>query len=170
MKTNDLFVYVEGNTDKLFVEFILRKCFSNFTPRILKYAESLNKDINSLIEKNKNNNEYHVMLVDKNSDSIENKIQKRNKEFSISKDRIIIVNKCIESWYISGSKINYKNQFIKNTKDINKEKFIELTGGTRRNSEKKSLEILKTFDVEKAKQHNESFKHFYENLISIAKQ
>ena len=169
MKSNHLSIYVEGIDDKFFVSFVFKKCFKDYTPNIIKYANQPDEKIIKKLEQLRNDDEHYIMLADKNSNSIKTKKQIISKEFNINESHVIIVNKCIESWYVSGSNIDFNKESIENTEDITKKKFKDLSGGTRLDSKETMQEILKNFDIEKAKQHNKSFKYFYENLESILK-
>ncbi len=97
------------------------------------------------------------MLADKDDDSEDKKQQTRSKQYEIAKKYVLIVNKQIESWYISGSNIDYDK-----TEKISKTIFSDLTRGRRRTHA--MIEILRNFDIEKAKRQNDSFSNMYENL------
>ena len=169
MKSNHLFIYVEGKDDKSFINVIFEKCFKNYTPHILKYANSSDEKIIRELEKLKNDGKYYVMLADKDSNSIESNKQSKSEKYGIAESHIVIVDQCIEGWYTAGSDIDYCKGHEK-TEDITKKKFEKLSGGTRHARQEKLQEILKNFDVEKSKKQSKSFKYFYENLESIIKE
>ena len=170
MKSNHLFILVEGNDDKSFIKFILKKCFKKYTPRIIKYAEKTSPEINNYLLQIKKNNGYYAMLADKDSNSIESSKQFKSEKHGITPNHIVIVDQCIEGWYVSGSNIDYRRKSINDTRDITKKKFKDLSGGTKHASKENMQKILKSFDIEKAKQHSKSFKYFYNNLELIIKQ
>ena len=170
MTSKNLFVYVEGDDDERFVIPILKECFKEYVTAIIQYANVPDNNIRSALRNHQQNHEYYIILADKNSDSFEKKQQFISEKFGINKNHIIIVDICIESWYVAGSNIDYRKESIENTKDITKKKFKILSGNTRRGRKENMQEILKNFDIEKAKKQSKSFKYFYENLESIIKE
>lgn len=89
---------------------------------------------------------------------------------NIDKEKIIVVIKEIESWYLAGiDDIKAKKLKIRNlnsTNDITKEKFNSLIPKRFNSRIDFMLEILKDFSIETAKQKNKSFKYFINKYYS----
>ena len=84
----------------------------------------------------------------------------------IDEDRIIVVKKMIEGWYLAG--LNKKNSkklgvpYFNDTNDITKEQFDKMIPKNFDSRIDFMTEILKCFSIDVAKQKNESFKYFIE--------
>lgn len=85
---------------------------------------------------------------------------------NIENDKIIVVIKEIESWYLAGLDDEEYKRFemhtLSNTDDITKEQFNDLIPKKFDSRIDFLLEILKSFSIEIAKQKNKSFRYFSE--------
>lgn len=167
-----LYFFVEGYRDfKFFSDIIIPKLNpQNIDIQIFQYANLKGKwdKIESYIKAFEINGYEYYFIVDKN-DAIciterKNKIMTKIK--NIQKDKIIVVEKEIESWLLAGlnskssEKLNVKN--LSNTENITKEKFEKMFEG-RIISEIIPI-IINHFDIQTAKYKNKSFKYFCSKL------
>jgi hypothetical protein len=85
---------------------------------------------------------------------------------NIDNDKIIVVIKEIESWYLAGLSDTkcrkFQMQTFSVTDDITKEQFNSVIPQTFDSRIDFMLEILKIFSIEIAKQKNKSFRYFIE--------
>ncbi len=102
-----------------------------------------------------------------NSPCIVDKKKKTCNLRNIDSDKIIVVIKEIESWYLGGlgdeeSKKLKMHRTFSNTDDITKEQFNDSIPKKFNSRINFLLEILNFFSIEIAKQRNKSFRYFIE--------
>ncbi|GAA5818415.1 MAG: conserved hypothetical protein [Methanobrevibacter sp. CfCl-M3] len=128
-----LFIFVEGDHDKLFFKKIRDYLYCHeykYDIKIFKYQEKKDKKVNNLIKKCKSKENYEYFFVadldSKYFKCFTSKKDKMIKKYdALDKDKIIIVKEEIESWYFSGNK---SDDFRENELDFecSKEEFDEL--------------------------------------------
>lgn len=172
MKYRTLYIFVEGNDDeRFFNNVIVPKLKKKYTKiQIVKYAEKpkkfeyVEKYVNSI----KSMGGDYILVTDINDSPCvtakKNKIiEKANK---IDKEKIIVVVKEIESWYLAGLDDNTSRKLgIRNfseTDNITKQQFNKLISKNFDSRIYFMLEILKNFSVDIAKRKNKSFRYFIE--------
>jgi hypothetical protein len=88
---------------------------------------------------------------------------------NIDEDRIVVVIKEIESWYLAGlgsvETKKFKIRSFSGTDSITKERFDSLIPRTVDSRIDFLLETLKSFSIETAKQKNKSFRYFIEKYV-----
>ena len=165
-----LFLWVEGNDDERFFErAIIPKIKEKYnTVQIIKYATMKREKTDNFIKSIEAMGADYIYFADiNNSHSImdkKEKIQLMHKY--IDPNKIIIVIKEIESWYLAGLNNKACNQLkidnIETTDNITKEKFNTLIPKKFTSRIDFMLEILKIFSIKEAKLKNKSFKYFIE--------
>ncbi|MDI3543049.1 MAG: hypothetical protein PWP57_652 [Candidatus Atribacteria bacterium] len=167
-----LFIFVEGEDDERFFEKIvepeLRKIYNSVG--IIHYATLKKKKIENFLKSIKAMGAEYIFVTDiDESPCVTAKKQKLLSIFTnIDKERVIVVIKEIESWYLSGlddtksKRLGIHLNVINNTNNITKEQFNQLIPGKFDSRVDFMLEILKNFSIEIAKQKNKSFKYFIE--------
>lgn len=163
-----LFIWVEGDDDERFVSRILVPKFQKKynDVKIIKYAAMRKEKVDNFIKSIKAMKGDYIYLTDiNNSPCITAKKEKtRNKYKSIDNDKIIVVVKEIEGWYLAGLDNKACKQLkisnFTNTEDITKERFNALIPKKFTSRIDFMLEILKNFSIEIAKQKNNSFQYF----------
>jgi len=171
-----LFILIEGPDDEKFFDRVIKpiliKKYDDVIP--YKYAERPKKKIVQLIKSVvRIEGADFICLADiNNSPSIAASKQKiqNGKIGNVDKDKIVIVIKEIESWYIAGlDDICCRELGIPScdtTDDINKERFNALVSRSKDKLRMSCMsEMLKTFNVLVAKQKNESFNYFYREYL-----
>jgi len=168
MSYKRLFIWVEGSDDKRFFDKIIK-------PRLQKkynlievrpHAGLKNEKIDSFLRSIKAMGADYIFAIDiNNAPCITAKKQEiKNKIRNINENRIIVVIKEIESWYLAGltSPISkkFKIHTFKTTKDITKEQFNYLIPKKFDSRIDFMLEILKFFSIKNAVNKNNSFKYF----------
>ncbi|MHC1602314.1 MAG: hypothetical protein ACXQS4_03690 [Methermicoccaceae archaeon] len=171
--------FVEGRDDTHFFNKVLKPLFQEkgwisdtweYQERGEQYKRTLRylKSINSM------NADYiadyvyfrdinHTPCVTAKKEKIMKKLKRR-----MNQDKIIIVVKEIESWYLAVDDETLESlgvhENIKNTDDITKEKFDALIpdGVTRKEF---MTGLLENYNVETAKKKNTSFKYFMEKWV-----
>jgi len=174
MQSRKLFILVEGYDDKRFFEKIIQPLFQEryFTIAIRTYANKKNEEIVNLVRNIKQTNADYIFVVDKNSERIcitAKKIDTQKRYECVDIDKIIVVLKEIESWYLAGLNKADAQQLglpvLENTENIGKKKFEEYLRNkfnykTGFKTKDFLTEILKYFSITTAKQKNASFKYF----------
>jgi len=165
------FIFVEGQDDKLFFEKIVLPIFKrrNITVSLRMYANDKPQEFAKFIRSLKQMNLDYILIADKNSEQICITAKKENVqkcyENEVETDKIIVVVKEIESWYLSGlieehaKKLNLP--LLENTENVGKKKFDQYRRNCRIPNRKYLMkEILKYFSIKTAKQKNTSFMYF----------
>ncbi len=168
-----LFIWVEGEEDKRFFEKIIE-------PKLKKKYNLIETIRYSMLRKEKIDNflksiqamdaEYIFVIDINNSPCITLKKQEaQNKYRNIDTDRIIVVIKESESWYLAGldkkssRKFGISDYIV--TDNIIKEKFNSLYSKKFNSRIDFILEILKIFSVDIAKKKNKSFRYCIDKFI-----
>ena len=176
-KYNRLHIWVEGRYDKEFFDKVVKPGFErkygHGRVHIRQYSEMKNKEVTDFIESFKAKNDDCICVADINDAPCisERKREKQEKEFkNVDKDRIMIVIKKIEGWYLAGldddacEELGIAN--FQNTDEVTKSRFNSLWRESKKfDSEVDFMqEIVKpsNFDIETAKRKNKSFKYFVE--------
>jgi len=176
VKYRRLYIFVEGDDDELFFEKIVAPKLKNKYDRvdITRYSREKHENIKNHIKSIKENGWDYIFISDINdSPCITHKKEKIKKTIkNIDEEKIVVVIKEIESWYLAGLGENEAKELdipiakISTTNNLTKEDFNRLIP----NRYKKSVidfrkEILKRFSIEKAKERNKSFKYFIEKFV-----
>ena len=164
MRYKRLFIWVEGDDDIRFFDRIIKPVFEkkyNFV-EVRACAQLKKKKIANFIKSIKAMKADYIYVADiNNSPCITAKKQKIK---NIEQNRIIIVIKEIESWYLAGLSSEDSEKFkirpFKTTDNVNKEAFDKLRPKSFDSRLDFMLEILKYFSIEIAKEQNQSFKYF----------
>ena len=176
LEMNRLFVYVEGDHDKIFADYILSDYLrQNMSIELwpIKYAEKppsiMNKDIKS---KSKHNYLFLSDLDNKKFPCITARKKDRfNSYANLDCSKIIIVKEEIESWYLAGidtSLDQFNGLTVPDSTDgIEKETFDKMMSNIFEFKKDCLVEIAKNFDFELAKNRNSSFKYFLNKLDEI---
>ena len=158
--------------DERFFESVIKPVFKkNYDYiEVRKYAQKTKKYIFNLLKTIKSMKNSYIYFSDINdTPCITLKKQEILKIYkNIDEDRIVVVIKEIESWYLAGLDDATCRGFgitgFDNTDDITKGRFKSLWRRSERfDSEIDFIqEILKYFDIETAKRKNKSFRYFVE--------
>ena len=112
------------------------------------------------------NDEYIYVRDINDSPCVSYKKQKIQDELrNIDKNRIIVVIREIESWYLAGLDVSSKKFGVRSfniTNTVTKEQFNDMFSKKFASRIDFMIEILKCFSIEKAKERNKSFKYFIE--------
>jgi len=168
MSYKPLFILIEGADDERFFERIVKPKFEETYSwvKLWKYAkEKPQKRYNFLTSIEAMNGDYLYVAdindapcVTSKKEAIQNKIK------NCKIERMLIVKREIESWYLAGlddtSSKNFKIKTSGDTEGISKERFDDLKPKIFDSRIDFMLEILKSFSPETAKRKNGSFKYF----------
>lgn len=169
MEYGMLYVFVEGEDDERFFNKIIRPKLLDLEKynevRVITYANEEKKWLfNFLNTINKMNANYIYTRDFNKAPCITYRKQSIQKKLTnVDKNKIIVVVKEIESWYLAGLSDKYskklKISLFRNTNDITKEKFNNLIP---KKFERRDfmIETLKFFNIEIAMRKNGSFKYF----------
>ncbi len=163
-----LFILVEGDDDERFFDRVIIPLYEQICDhvQIWKYSQQKLKKVNGFL------NSIHAMQADyifvadmDDSPCITAKKERITSQFKkLSEDRILVVCREIESWYLAGlnddscSEIDIRT--IKNTDRISKEQFNRMMPQKFVSRIDFMQEIMKLFDRETASSKNNSFKYF----------
>lgn len=169
-----LFIWIEGRDDKEFFDKVMKSEFERKYGRgrvhIRQYSEMRNEEVAGVLEGIKAKNDDYICVADINNAPCvsERKREKQEEEFKdVDEDRIMIVRRKIESWYLAGLDDDACKRFgfppFDSTDEFGKGRFKELQQRAKFNSRVNFLrEILKCYDIETARRKNKSFKCFVE--------
>jgi len=168
MTYGGLYLFVEGNDDeRLFKSVFANKLEEKYGwVKLYKYSNSNKEKVNNFLKVLKANGIDYIFTTDINDSPCitarKDTIKSRYKE--VDYDKIIVIVKEIESWYLAGLDENAcKELKIKNfstTDDITKEQFNNLIPKKFSSRIDFMREILNRFSVEVAKTKNKSFRYF----------
>lgn len=168
----NLFVFVEGKEDIVFVKNVLHNIFQKHSINLIPipYQTTRNHEVKKHIRASRANHDY-VLLSDLDSHSypcITSRKDQRINELDgeITPDKIIIVVEELESWCLAGidARIEEYADFVipENTDDVTKEDFDEILSKTSFNKNKLFNYLSLNFSVDLAIERNKSFKYFLE--------
>jgi len=165
-----LYIFVEGNDDENFFQKILlpRLRKKNDDINIIKYAQKPKKFeyIEKFVKSIQSMGADYIYVTDiNNSPCVTAKKQEtQNNLRNIDSDKIIVVIKEIESWYLAGLSDTECRRFQMHTfsvtDTVTKEQFNSLIPKEFDSRIDFMLEILKIFSIELATQKNRSFGYF----------
>lgn len=173
MASRGLILFVEGSHDKHFFEAIILPIFSNLYEfaQVICYKEPTSlKDISaekidSFIQ-NLNPIGYEYLFVTDMNEApciTQKKDELQRIYKSLDKERIVVVKREIESWYIAGISDEVASRLQVNiplsTDNITKERFQQITQRNLRDILFRQ-EILSDFSIENAIKRNSSFCYF----------
>lgn len=185
---NRLYLFIEGEWDKMFFEtFLDKELRDRFDFDEITYIEfSEDKKSREQLKKLVGGEKVNFLLCPDldskfDKDKKEKKIKKLiNEEFNIEKeehkktvlDQSFVIVQMIESWYLAGfdeafcKKMNLK--FYPNTEDTNKSTFGQIAKQMNKTPLRFRDQLIKTYKssflIEEAKQRNESFRKFFEKV------
>ncbi len=166
-----LFILIEGSDDGRFFDRIVRPIFEGKYDgvNIVEYAQTTPRVTRTFINSiNARGCDYIFVTDINNAPCITLRKEKKREKFSnLDENKIIVVIKEIDSWYLAGLDNICCRKFRipphKNTDGVTKEQFNSEIPRKFEESRIDFLqEILKYFQVEIAKQKNKSFKDFLE--------
>jgi len=170
-KYKKLLILVEGPSDSRFFDKVVKPEFEREYDkvRIVKYSEMRKELVIELIDEFKANDDHYICVgdVDKAPCISAKKQEMREGKFEdVPDDRIVIVVKEIEGWYLAGLNDDSCKRFgfspLSSTDKTGKGRFKKLQRVKFSSDKNFMLEILKSFDIETAKCKNKSFKYFAE--------
>ena len=172
-KYKKLFIWVEGPSDQRFFDKVVKPEFERKYGRnqvhIRQYSEMRKELFIKSIDGIKANDNHYICIadIDKAPCVSRRKQEKREEKFgNVADDRIIIVVKEIEGWYLAGLKDDACKRLgfssFDNTDETSKGQFKRLQREKFRSYRNFMIEILKSFDIKTAKRKNKSFGYFAE--------
>ncbi|NIM16884.1 MAG: DUF4276 family protein [Candidatus Aminicenantes bacterium] len=180
MEYRRLYILVEGNDDERFVERIIKPEFEKkyHSVQVYRYAAQTPQKIENFIKSIIAMKANYMILTDiDHSPCVTHRKKllkaKKIKNRLVGDDKIIVVIKEIESWYLAGLDqaalkklgISYHD---KGTDTLTKEQFDRLISAKYVSRIDFMQEILENFRLETAKQNNKSFKYFIRKQIPSA--
>lgn len=166
-----LFILVEGNDDLEFFSRIIKPIFKGKYDHIhiTDYKKDMGKeDVVNLFRSIKAMDTDYIFVGDINAHPCATAKKQRLKHTykNIDENKIVVVKKEIESWYLAGldkkSSKNLRLRYLENTDNVIKEQFNSMIPKKFGSRVDFMREILKFFSIGTAKQKNESFKYFIE--------
>ncbi len=168
MKYNKLYIFVEGNDDELFFRKIILPLFLKHYSdvEIFKYAQWKHQKVELFLQSIITLDYDYIFTADIDMlDSVKGKKQViRHKFGNLDNNKIAIVIKEIESWYLAGC-TNEMSSILNirvpsTTNDITKEDFNAICHQTYRSRIDFMFELLKVFNYSTAEERNDSFRFF----------
>ena len=162
-----LWLLVEGDDDKRFAESVLAPEFEReyAVVRIWKYSQvAIRKRVEFLRNIHRMNADYILFCdIDEHPRADSKKEWVKSQLPALSDDRIAVVVKEIESWYLAGLSQSdcqdLKLGDVNRPDEVVKESFDDLIGG-KINHTAMMVEILKRYDISQARRRSPSFGYF----------
>jgi hypothetical protein len=163
-----LYIFVEGKDDKRFFGGIVTPLFEGKYDQVdvLEYAQVQKENVNKFIRNIKEMNADYIFVSDiDNAPCVTARKQYIQSKFKeIDKDRIIVVIREIESWYLAvlddKSSKSFGIRYSNTTDNVTKEQFNDLIPRKFDSRIDFMQEILKCFNLETGKHRNTSFRYF----------
>ena len=165
---------MEGDDDERFFMRMKKPFFMEKydSIKIIKYKTMKKEKVDSFLTSIEAMNADYIFVTDINQKPcITAKKRAVTKTYKkVAEDRITIVIKEIESWYLAGlsdeASTKFKIRAFVTTDGITKEQFNRLISRKFDSRIDFMLEMLKNFSMEIAKQKNASFKYFAEKFLT----
>ncbi len=175
MPYRGLFILIEGDDDERFFETLIKSKYGhnyNFV-RLWKYSQIKQEKIINFIRSIKAMKADYIFVSDINlTRCVTEKKEKIRQKYGelIDSDKIAIVIKEIEGWYLGGLSDagckKFSIQKYKSTDNITKEQFnINFDSSKFDLRVDFMIEILKSFSFVTAKKKNKSFKYFSDKYL-----
>jgi hypothetical protein len=171
MKRKGLLILVEGSTDFAFFQTKIMPLLSQKyeSVSIIEYSELSKREVESWIKSFQYIGWDYLFVADKNKAPCLTKRKQDLKKIydCLDSDKIIIVEKEIESWYLAGMGEKLANDLgIKippSTDKIAKKAFERLTRQSLRSIDFRQM-LLENFCLDAAQERNKSFAYFLRKL------
>lgn len=172
-----LYIFLEGEDDKRYFKAIIEPVLKNKYDKIsyhLYRQEKKEKVIRFLKSIESVSSWDYIFIADIDLfEDVKSKKEKLIKSYeNLKADKIVIVIREIESWYLAGLDLDYRKKYdisIKNnTNDIIKESFDNILKKSKLKRMSKSswmIEIIKNYNLDIATHNNDSLNYFIK-LIS----
>lgn len=169
MHHKSLYLLAEGNDDTRFLKSIIKPIFDKVYKVVFvqQHAQKSSRFIKGLITSIKENDDDYFYFNDINSNiCITKKKQELIKTYPfIDLNKIIVVIKKIEAWYLAGlnesSSGSLEMEYLNQTDDIGKSKFAEIMPKRFNIKTDFMIEILKKYSIDAAIVKNSSFSYFH---------
>jgi len=172
MKYKEIIIFIEGVKDESFVRRIIKpELEKKYTcVKLYPYSKKSDKIVNLYLKSIKKI-EYsdYIFLSDfDSSPCVSFKKNKLIRKKDLEKEKIIIVIKEIESWYIAGlnkgSSKKLGTPYYNNTDNFDKEQFHKIKPNKFRSDIDFMQEVLNHYQIETAKRKNKSCKYFFSKI------
>lgn len=168
MAYRQLYIWVEGNDDLRFFDQIVKPTFDELYDRVevIAYANRRSENVINFVKSIKAMQADYIFIADINASPCPaDRKQRLRKTFkNVDNDRIMVVIREIESWYLAGLDETSSNKLglpiFDITDEVDKAKFDQLRPGSFDSRIDFMVEILKYFSLDTASQKNSSFKYF----------
>ena len=171
-----LFIFVEGPDDRRFFDDIvvarLAKTFQDV--RVIEYAGMTKEKLRRLIQASRSNWCDYIFVRDKDRLPCitETKKQITSKYPELDENKILVVERAIEAWYLAGISEDVRRRFLVHsygtTESIGKYEFNALLvkkSGRRGSVQVSRIEVMKAileaYSLEQARRLNRSFQYFW---------
>jgi hypothetical protein len=168
-----LYVLCEGDDDQQFFEHVIEPqlTYSTHEVKYVQYGQLPHKDVRSVVHSVHGMREDgldadYVFLRDYDYASCKSaRLDEINRKYQgvVARDKTFLVIQMIESWYVAGLKSQHDLSMLTDapsqTDDLGKQEFTEMIDEDAVRTDVLQ-EILKRFDVDRARYKNDSFEYF----------
>ena len=162
------YIFVEGLDDEEFIDEIIKNIEN---VRVIQYSSTKKEKVNSMIQTINRMKEKYILLADLDEkDEKTRKSELKRKYPDIYCENIYFSIQEIEAWYLAGiSKNNIKKykvnrRYLLDTQNITKEKFEKIFKNSRDTLHIAKVNILSEYDINIAKERNNSLNVFLETI------
>ncbi len=166
-----MYLWVEGPDDERLIDGIIKPIFEEKydSVQIVKYAEETKKKINDYLKSIKAMKADYIFFTDNDSPCVTAEKKKTKVRYrQIDEERILVVVKEIEGWYLAGlddkSSQSLRIRSLDTTDALNKEQFNAYIPAKFDSRIDFMLEIIKCFVIQIAMTKNQSFRYFIEEF------
>ena len=167
-----LWLLVEGADDTRFCDAVLKPTFETTYDYVKtwEYSQQKASKTASLIRSIGSSNSDYILIrdIDERPCVTETKDQITARFSGLSGDRVIVVRREIEAWYLAGLSEIACNELglarVADVDSVTKEEFDRLVGGKGEHTNT-MVEILRHYDVEVARQRSPSFGYFWQKHV-----
>lgn len=173
-----MFIFVEGESDKRFIEIIIKPILNNVYNdiQIIKYAQISKEKILNFINSIKSMKADYLFITDLNNEPcVSAKKQRLKREIvNIDVEKIIVVIKEIEGFYLAGLDASSLKGYITSgylvTENISKEDFSDFANKNRRSVVDFKEELLSKFSINEARKKNRAFAYLMKKIENLKDQ
>ncbi len=166
MPYSRLYIFLEGGDDERIFETAFKEEFKEYDHvQFVKHCQMKDEKVDSFIKSINGMGADYIFVCDKDKDCISLSKQKYLDRYSeLEEEKMIIVEKEIESWYLaiinSGFKTKYKISEFTNTNSLTKEEYISIMPKAFSSKIDFMIESLKHIDICLGITKNRSLNYF----------
>ena len=160
------FFFVEGGSDEYFFRRLPK--LEVYDIKIIEYAKLTIEKVNGYLKSLEGCGTPYTFFADADQSSVDEKIDKIFQKYNkVSRERICIVEREIESWYMAGVDKKFCNiskiKFCRDANEFTKEDFENFLLKCKLERWELEEKIMNAFQIKYAAGRNRTYNYFYES-------